>query len=50
MLVFHDSRDWGRDIQFMCDVLRSPRGVVGEVGDDTHKQLPLYFSHGDLRE
>lgn len=49
-MVFHDSRDWGRDIQLMCDVLRSRDGVVGNVGDDTHPQVPLFFSHGDLRE
>ena len=50
IMVFHDSRDWGRDIQLMCDVLRSRDGVVGNVGDDTHPQVPLFFSHGDLRE
>ncbi|PWN99207.1 HAD-superfamily hydrolase [Tilletiopsis washingtonensis] len=48
IMVFHDSRDWGRDIQLMCDVLRSRDGVVGNVGDDTHPQVPLFFSHGDL--
>ncbi|PWN36143.1 HAD-superfamily hydrolase [Meira miltonrushii] len=48
VLVFHDSRDWGRDLQYICDVLRSPDGRIGVVGDDTHEQPFLAFSHGDL--
>lgn len=48
VLVFHDSRDWGRDLQYICDVLRSPDGRIGVVGDDTHPQPFLAFSHGDL--
>ncbi|UZJ54896.1 hypothetical protein CBS101457_004216 [Exobasidium rhododendri] len=48
VLVFHDSRDWGRDIQYMCDVLRSPSGAMGTVGNDKHPQPFLAFSHGDL--
>jgi HAD superfamily hydrolase (TIGR01456 family) len=48
VLVFHDSRDWGRDIQYICDVLRSPNGTIGQLGDDKHQQPFLAFSHGDL--
>lgn len=48
VLVFHDSRDWGRDLQYICDVLRSPDGRIGVLGDDTHPQPFLAFSHGDL--
>ncbi|KAJ3362174.1 hypothetical protein GGF31_001797 [Allomyces arbusculus] len=31
ILVLHDSRDWGTDLQIMVDVLRSPRGCLGDV-------------------
>lgn len=48
VLVFHDSRDWGRDLQYICDVLRSPDGRIGILGDDKHAQPFLAFSHGDL--
>ncbi|PWN39529.1 HAD-superfamily hydrolase [Ceraceosorus guamensis] len=48
VIVFHDSRDWGGDIQLMCDVLRSPTGQIGTLGDDTHPQAPVFFTHEDL--
>ncbi|KDN40782.1 HAD-superfamily hydrolase [Tilletiaria anomala UBC 951] len=58
VMVFHDSRDWGRDAQLMIDVLRSQDGRFGTVDDywsisnsgksGGRKQLPLYFSHNDL--
>ncbi|PWN46521.1 hypothetical protein IE53DRAFT_382815, partial [Violaceomyces palustris] len=53
VLVFHDSREWGRDIQFITDVLRSEGGVFGTESSPERPpqtQIPLYFSHGDLRE
>lgn len=53
VLVFHDTRDWGRDIQLIIDVLRSNNGVFGtEHSHDQppREQIPLYFSHGDLRK
>lgn len=54
VIVFHDSRDWGRDIQFMTDILRSKEGVFGTLAEDqelrSREQIPLYFSHGDLCE
>lgn len=52
VLVFHDSRAWGRDIQYMLDVLRSDNGVFGTAltNEQLQKrpQIPLYFSHGDV--
>lgn len=52
VIVFHDSRDWGRDIQLMTDILRSRDGVFGTLAEDaelrSREQIPLYFSHGDL--
>ncbi|KAE8223335.1 hypothetical protein CF319_g3627 [Tilletia indica] len=53
VMVFHDSRDFGRDIQFIVDILRSRDGVFGTIDDErrpghTKPQIPLYFSHGDL--
>ncbi|CAO1616807.1 unnamed protein product [Sympodiomycopsis kandeliae] len=52
VIVFHDSRDWGRDIQFMTDILRSKQGVFGTLAEDqelkSREQIPMYFSHGDL--
>ncbi|PWN21510.1 HAD-superfamily hydrolase [Microstroma glucosiphilum] len=52
VIVFHDSRDWGRDIQIMLDVLRGKDNVWGTLEDQqvlgTKPQIPVYFSHGDL--
>ena len=60
ILVFHDPRDWGLDLQVIVDVLLSEGGVVGTVsgrnGDSSlpncgyqqHGQPPLYFSNPDL--
>lgn len=52
IIVFHDSRDWGRDIQLMVDILRSRDGVFGTESSPAElkkrEQIPLYFSHGDL--
>ncbi|PWY97998.1 HAD-superfamily hydrolase [Testicularia cyperi] len=51
VLVFHDSREWGRDTQIIIDILRSHNGVFGtEFPLDQHPthQIPIYFSHGDL--
>ena len=54
ILVFHDSREWGRDTQIIIDILRSHNGVFGTEHPPTEplpdKQIPIYFSHGDLRE
>ncbi|KAL8283725.1 hypothetical protein RQP46_005520 [Phenoliferia psychrophenolica] len=55
VLVFHDSRDWGRDIQLTLDLVRSEGGVFGTAKDPKdaalwapEKQLPVYFSNPDL--
>ncbi|XP_075634367.1 mitochondrial hydrolase YKR070W isoform X1 [Castanea sativa] len=43
--VVSDSVDWSRDIQVLCDILRSgglPRKEIGH-------QPPLYFAHDDLK-
>ncbi|TKY89007.1 hypothetical protein EX895_002248 [Sporisorium graminicola] len=52
VLVFHDSREWGRDTQIIIDILRSHNGVFGTEHPPTEplpdKQIPIYFSHGDL--
>ncbi|EST08907.1 HAD-superfamily hydrolase, subfamily IIA [Kalmanozyma brasiliensis GHG001] len=52
ILVFHDSREWGRDTQIIIDILRSHNGVFGTEHPPTEplpdKQIPIYFSHGDL--
>lgn len=54
VIVFHDSLDWGRDIQLMADILRSREGVFGTLSEaeelKAREQIPLYFSHGDFRE
>ncbi|KAI3620313.1 hypothetical protein CBS9595_002280 [Malassezia furfur] len=52
IFVFHDSREWGRDIQFCLDILRSDQGVFGTMitNEELRKRrkIPIYFSHGDL--
>ncbi|GAA5974993.1 hypothetical protein JCM11641_006794 [Rhodosporidiobolus odoratus] len=55
VLVFHDSRDWGRDIQLTLDLVRSQDGVFGTLKDHKDaslftkdKQLPVHFSNPDL--
>ncbi|KAG6631633.1 uncharacterized protein YKR070W isoform X4 [Carya illinoinensis] len=43
--VVSDSVDWSRDIQVLCDILRTG-GLPGrEIGN----QPPLYFAHDDLK-
>ncbi|TYJ36652.1 hypothetical protein E1A91_A05G321900v1 [Gossypium mustelinum] len=42
--VVSDPVDWGRDIQVLCDVLRSG----GLPGVANNNQLPLYFAADDL--
>ncbi|KAL1918801.1 uncharacterized protein VTP21DRAFT_2823 [Calcarisporiella thermophila] len=50
VLCFHDSRDWGCDMQIVVDVLTSKGGYVG-TAQDTDKptqQVPIYFSNPDI--
>ncbi|XP_020535559.1 uncharacterized protein YKR070W [Jatropha curcas] len=44
VFVVSDPVDWGRDIQVICDVLRSG----GLPGKDSRHQPPLYFAADDL--
>ncbi|KAJ1889350.1 hypothetical protein LPJ66_008075 [Kickxella alabastrina] len=47
VLVFHDSFDFGRDLQVVTDVLRSQNATVG--GPFVNRQvIPLYMSNSDL--
>ena len=53
VIVFHDSRDWGRDIQIICDVLRSDKGYLGSLSQFHHtpgykQSVPIYFSNPDF--
>ncbi|KAI7852373.1 HAD-like domain-containing protein [Circinella umbellata] len=49
VMMFHDSRDWGRDMQIMLDVICSENGVVGtQKGDCTVQEIPIYFSNNDI--
>ncbi|KAJ3405824.1 Haloacid dehalogenase-like hydrolase domain-containing 5 [Chytriomyces hyalinus] len=61
ILSFHDSQDWGRDAQIICDLMRTG-GDLRRVVEPHHRdrtrhlhqhhtppeQLPLYFSAGDF--
>ncbi|SCV71488.1 BQ2448_3076 [Microbotryum intermedium] len=52
VLVFHDSFNWGRDVQLICDVLSSSQGVLGTSKSasewESSPQLPVHFSNPDL--
>ncbi|KDE09526.1 HAD-superfamily subfamily IIA hydrolase [Microbotryum lychnidis-dioicae p1A1 Lamole] len=52
ILVFHDSFNWGRDVQLICDVLSSSQGVLGTSKLtsewESSPQLPVHFSNPDL--
>ncbi|KAI8388885.1 HAD-like domain-containing protein [Radiomyces spectabilis] len=49
VMMFHDSRDWGRDMQIMIDALLAKDGVLGTLKTDFSVQdVPLYFSNNDL--
>ena len=52
VIVLHDSWNWGRDIQLICDVLRSNKGHIGTlspVGSGQRQSVPLYFSNPDFQ-
>ncbi|XAR60501.1 hypothetical protein NMG60_11033910 [Bertholletia excelsa] len=44
VFIVSDSVDWSRDIQVLCDILRTG----GLPGKEIAHQPPLYFSHDDL--
>ncbi|KAJ3288842.1 hypothetical protein HK104_007922, partial [Borealophlyctis nickersoniae] len=49
IFMFHDSRDWGRDLQLCSDILRSRDGFLGTVTERRDKQsVPIYFSNSDF--
>ncbi|KAI9474286.1 MAG: HAD hydrolase [Benjaminiella poitrasii] len=49
VMVFHDTFDWGRDLQIMLDALCSKDGILGTRKDDYSVQdVPLYWSNNDL--
>ncbi|KAF9390493.1 hypothetical protein CPB97_009085 [Podila verticillata] len=53
IMVFHDSVDWGRDLQVMLDALVSRNGLLGTTKSQTElhttkQSVPLYFSNADL--
>ncbi|KAJ3413631.1 Actin- protein 3 [Chytridiales sp. JEL 0842] len=50
IMMFHDSKDWSRDIQIACDLLRSDGGLLGTLAasDQKHQSVPLYFSNADF--
>ncbi|KAG0017417.1 hypothetical protein BGZ81_010749 [Podila clonocystis] len=53
IMVFHDSVDWGRDLQVMLDALVSRNGLLGTIKSQTElhttkQSVPLYFSNADL--
>ncbi|KAG0006809.1 hypothetical protein BGZ65_003356 [Modicella reniformis] len=53
VMVFHDSVDWGRDLQLCLDALASKGGALGTVKDSdelqsTKQSVPIYFSNPDV--
>ncbi|RCH85863.1 hypothetical protein CU098_003770, partial [Rhizopus stolonifer] len=49
VMVFHDTFDWGRDLQIMLDALCSKDGILGTRKEDyTTQDVPLYWSNNDL--
>ncbi|KAI9244543.1 HAD hydrolase [Sporodiniella umbellata] len=49
VMVFHDSLDWGRDIQIILDAVCSKHGVLGTRKNSYDTQdVPLYWSNNDL--
>ncbi|KAG0014670.1 hypothetical protein BGZ80_010314 [Entomortierella chlamydospora] len=53
VMVFHDSVDWGRDLQLCLDALASKGGVLGTIKESadlhsTKQSVPIYFSNPDI--
>ncbi|KAG9062847.1 protein disulfide-isomerase precursor [Linnemannia hyalina] len=53
IMVFHDSVDWGRDLQVIIDALTSQDGYLNTTKTQkelhtTPQTVPLYFSNSDL--
>lgn len=47
VLVFDDSRDWGRDLQIMIDALTTRNGQL-KTFQTERQDVPIYFSNPDL--
>ncbi len=49
IMMFHDSRDWGRDAQICTDILLSDQGKYGSLASPSSPQsIPFYLSNADL--
>ncbi|KAI8062245.1 HAD-like domain-containing protein [Gongronella butleri] len=49
VMVFHDSFDWGRDLQVILDAVCCQDGIMTTFKSDFKTQaMPLYFSNNDL--
>ncbi|ORZ22133.1 putative mitochondrion protein [Absidia repens] len=49
VMMFHDSFDWGRDLQVMLDAVMCQDGIIGTLKPDfTTQTMPVYFSNNDL--
>ena len=48
ILVFHDPRNWGLDIQVMCDILRGNGFLAEPTSDPTVNDVEVIFCNPDL--
>jgi len=48
ILVFHDPRNWGLDIQVMCDILRGNGFLADPTSDPTADNVEVIFCNPDL--
>ncbi|KAI8057972.1 HAD-like domain-containing protein [Syncephalis plumigaleata] len=50
IMMFHDGRDWGTELQVIMDVLLAKNGYIGTQRSmkDLSPQIPIYFSNPDL--
>ncbi|KAG9285352.1 hypothetical protein G9A89_010827 [Geosiphon pyriformis] len=51
IMMFHDSWNWGRDVQIITDLLRSKDGYIGTLAhglEENLHQMPVYFSNPDF--
>ncbi|KAI9365963.1 HAD-like domain-containing protein [Zopfochytrium polystomum] len=48
VMMFHDSQDWGRDIQIVTDLLTSNNGLLGTKSPTKEVNIPIYYSAADF--
>ncbi|KAF9652803.1 HAD hydrolase [Thelephora ganbajun] len=48
ILVFHDPRNWGLDIQVMCDILRGNGSLAEPTSDSSANDVEVIFCNPDL--